>query len=196
MTAQPITVAVIVGSTREGRLAPHVARWFTDHVAATRPDLAIDLVDLAETELPFTMTGFGQPRPAAVEALGERLAAADAFVVVTPEYNHSFPAPLKNAIDWYNKEWNAKPVAFVSYGGVSGGLRAVLQLRTIFVELHAMPIRDVVSFHLARTLFAEDGSWPTPSEQRDAAADQMIDELVWWASTLKTGREQRALAAV
>jgi hypothetical protein len=73
--------------------------------------------------------------------------AADAFVVVTPEYNHSYPASLKHAIDMAHGEWNTKPVAFVSYGGISGGLRAVEALRLVFAELHATTIRDTVSFH-------------------------------------------------
>ena len=79
-------------------------------------------------------------------SLQQRLGQADAFVIVTPEYNHGYPAPLKALIDSSGAEWHAKPVAFVSYGGVSGGLRAVEQLRLVFAELHAVTIRDSVSF--------------------------------------------------
>jgi NAD(P)H-dependent FMN reductase len=190
---RPLHIAVIIGSTRDGRFAPTVAKWFTDR-AGKREALTLDVVDLAEVGLPYTMTGFGQPRPAEVEALGERLARADAFVVVTPEYNHSFPAPLKNAIDWYHREWNNKPVAFVSYGGISGGLRAVQQLRQVFIELQASPIRDTLSFHDIWSLFDADGNWPKVDDKREAAAQSLLDQLVWWGTTLRQGRE--ALAPV
>jgi NAD(P)H-dependent FMN reductase len=189
MDAQtPLHIAVIIGSTREGRHAPRVADWFTDRAAA-RDGMTLDVIDLAEVDLPFTMTGHGRPRPASVAALGERLARADAFVVITPEYNHSFPAPLKNAIDWYGAEWANKPVAFVSYGGVSGGLRAVQQLRHVFIELRATPIRDTVSFHDVWSLFDADGSWPKPSDQREQAVATLLDQLAWSAATLRAGRE-------
>jgi NAD(P)H-dependent FMN reductase len=148
--SEQLRIAVIVGSVREGRFGPTVANWFAGQ-AAGRTDMSADVVDLAGLRLPLEMPPFGSaPTPEAARALGEltpRLAAADAFVVVTPEYNHSFPASLKNAVDWHNKEWRAKPVGFVSYGGVSGRLRAVEQLRLVFAELHAMTVRDTVSFH-------------------------------------------------
>src|SRR3954452_10012429 len=137
-----LRLAIIIGSTREGRFAPTVARWFGEQ-ADRRDDLTVDVVDLAEAQLPDTLTNTPGPK---VEALRQRLSGAEAFVVVTPEYNRSFPASLKNAIDWYSKEWRAKPVAFVSYGGIAGGLRAVEQLRQVFTELHAVTIRDTVSF--------------------------------------------------
>ena len=114
----------------------------------------MDVIDLAEARLPDVLSN--QPA-ASVTATSQRLAAADAFVVVTPEYNHSFPASLKNAIDWHFKEWQAKPVGFVSYGGMSGGLRAVEHLRQVFVELHAVTVRDAVSFHGVWGLFDTDG---------------------------------------
>lgn len=97
----PIQLAVIVGSTREGRFGPKVAGWFADH-AGLRGDMSVDVIDLAETPLPAALTH--RPGPEDAEALGAvtpRLAAADAFAVVTPEYNHSYPAALKNAIDWH-----------------------------------------------------------------------------------------------
>jgi NAD(P)H-dependent FMN reductase len=191
-TGTALRVAVIVGSTRDGRFAPTVADWFAARAAESHPEFDLDIVDLADADLPFTMTGFGQPRPPAVEALAPRLAAADAFVIVTPEYNHSFPAALKNAIDWYHSEWSRKPVAFISYGGVSGGLRAVQQLRHVFIELSAVPIRDTVSFHEYWNQFGEDRSWPLPSDARDTAVRTLLDQLAWAGKTLRAGR----LAAV
>src|SRR5262245_18097582 len=138
-----LLLTIITGSTRQGRFAPTVAGWFASQ-AGRRDDMTVDLIDLAEARLPDVLSD--KPAPE-VAAITPRLANADAFVVVIPEYNHSFPAPLKNASDWHFKEWRAKPVGFVSYGGISGGLRAVEQLRQVFAELHAVTVRDTVSFH-------------------------------------------------
>lgn len=164
-TRPQLRVAVVVGSTREGRFAPVVTQWLKGHLAQ-RDDMTVDVVDLAETPLPTVFPAFGQPpAPGTEKALAlvsPRLAAADAFVFVTPEYNHSFPASLKNAIDWHNEQWHAKPVAFVSYGGLSGGLRAVEQLRVVMAELNATTIRNTVSFHNAYGQFARTAPWTTP----------------------------------
>ena len=100
----------------------------------------------------------------AYEVVSRRLDAADAFLVVTPEYNHSFPAPLKELVDGYGTEWHAKPVAFVSYGGISGGLRAVEHLRGVFAELHTVGVRDTVSFAGAWKRFGPDGMLRDPAE--------------------------------
>lgn len=118
------------------------------------------------------------------------LSAADAFVVLTPEYNHSFPAGLKNLIDWHYTEWRAKPVALVSYGGLAGGLRAAEHLRQVFAELHAVTVRDTVSFHGAGASFDADGK-PRDSAGPAAAADVMLDQLAWWARALREAKEKR-----
>ncbi|GAA4061152.1 NAD(P)H-dependent oxidoreductase [Actinomadura miaoliensis] len=141
----PLHVAMIIGSTRRSRFGSVVAGWFAEQVTP-RADMTLDVVDLRDTRLPDTLADDGEDAPEPVRALAPRLAAADAFVVVTAEYNHSFPAPLKTAIDSFVDEWRAKPIGFVSYGGMSGGLRAVEQLRLVFSELHATTIRDTVSF--------------------------------------------------
>ncbi len=120
MDARPLRLVVIIGSTREGRFGPTVANWFTEQ-ARWRADLDLDVLDLAEAALPDALNGYGQPAPTAVTAVTGRLAAADAFVVVTPEYIHSYPAPVKTLIDWHLAEWQAKPVGFVSYGGAGCG---------------------------------------------------------------------------
>jgi NAD(P)H-dependent FMN reductase len=88
---------------------------------------------------------------------------ADAFVIITPEYNHSFPAPLKTAIDWFSKEWSARPVAFVAYGGNAGGLRAVEQLRQVFAELHSVTVRNAAGFAGAWELFDATGQLRNPA---------------------------------
>jgi NAD(P)H-dependent FMN reductase len=183
-----LNLAVIVASTRKGRFGHNVAAWFTAQ-AEQRGDLNVDVIDLAETNLPDTLTGFGETPPEEVRALAPRLAKADAFVIVTPEYNHSFPAPLKTAIDWYLEEWAAKPVGFVSYGGVSGGLRAVEQLRPIFAEVHAMTVREQVSFAAYWEKFGED-ALPLAAEACNGAAKSLLDQLTWWATALRTARTE------
>ncbi|MFE0172612.1 NADPH-dependent FMN reductase [Streptomyces sp. NPDC059002] len=197
-TATPaaLRVAVLVGSTREGRFAPVVTEWIKGHIDR-RDDMHLDVVDLAETPLPTVLPAFGQPpAPGTEEALAlvsPRLAAADAFVFITPEYNHSFPAPLKNAVDWHNTQWHAKPIGFVSYGGISGGLRAVEQLRLVMAELNATTIRNTVSLHNAWSLFDEDRAMKAP--ESDAAAKQMLDQLAWWARALRAARTTHPYAA-
>ncbi|ATL30060.1 NADPH-dependent FMN reductase [Streptomyces formicae] len=191
-----LRVAVLVGSTREGRFAPVVTEWIKGHIDQ-RGDMSVDVVDLAKTPLPTVLPDFGQAPPAATtEALAlvsPRLADADAFVFVTPEYNHSFPAALKNAIDWHNTQWHAKPIGFVSYGGISGGLRAVEQLRLVMAELNATTIRNTVSLHNVWGLFDEEQAMRDP--QSDAAAKSMLDQLTWWAHALRDARNARPYAA-
>ncbi|WP_059005606.1 NADPH-dependent FMN reductase [Streptomyces specialis] len=172
-------VVIIVGSVRRGRFGPTVADWFAS-VARRRGDIEVDVVDLAEAWLPGVLPEDGGPVPAAVRDLGPWLAAADAFVIVTPEYNHSFPAALKNAIDWYREEWRAKPVAFVSYGDAAGGVRAVEQLRLVFAGLEAVTVRDAVRFHDCRACFAPAAAGP--------AAERMLDRLLWWGRALRPAR--------
>jgi NAD(P)H-dependent FMN reductase len=187
---RPIRVAVIIGSTREGRFGPTVARWFADQ-AGQRSDTVVDIVDLAEVDLPAAYPKQFGPD---LQAYLARLDEADAFVVVTPEYNHSFPAALKQAIDLGKREWQAKPVAFVSYGGMSGGLRAVEHLRQVFAELHAVTMRDTVSFHNYGRQFDESGL-PIDAAGTSAAAKAMLDQLAWWAVALRTARAERPYAA-
>ncbi|MFI8965586.1 NADPH-dependent FMN reductase [Streptomyces sp. NPDC053493] len=186
----PLRVAVIVGSVREGRHADAVSDWFLGF-AARHGGLDLDVIDLAEVDLPLAMPGWGgKPSPQAVAALAEvspRLADADAFVVVTPEYNHSFPAALKNLIDWHRPQWQAKPVGFVSYGGLGGGLRAVEQLRQVFAEMHATTVRDSVSLHGPWSGIGEDGA-PRDRAVTEGAAKGMLDQLLWWGRALRTAR--------
>ena len=193
MKNSSIRIAVIVGSTRDGRYADVIANWFLAR-ARRRDDIEIDLLDLADIELPPRFT---RERSPALDDYLHRLGMADAFVVITPEYNHSYPAALKHAVDFANVEWRRKPLAFVSYGGVSGGLRAVEHLRQVFAERHAFGIRDTVSFHNPWPQFGDDG------ELRDAAATAaaeeavrlMLDDLVWWATALRTARQAELDAA-
>ncbi|MFI5614359.1 NADPH-dependent FMN reductase [Amycolatopsis sp. NPDC051903] len=189
--ARPVRLVVVIGSVREGRFGPTAANWFLGE-AATRADLDLDVLDLAEVRLPDQLGT--SPIPAEVAAVTPRLEAADAFVVVTPEYNHSYPASLKTLIDWHHVEWQRKPVAFVSYGGFCGGLRAVEALRLVFAGLHATTLRDVVSFHGIPASFGADGR-PLDAEAKAGAAKTLLDELDWWARALRDARAARPVAS-
>ncbi|GAA1379321.1 NAD(P)H-dependent oxidoreductase [Pseudonocardia kongjuensis] len=186
-TDDPVRVAVIIGSVRTGRAGPTVARWFAD-TAGGRDDVVVDVVDLLGSDLAPRMDRDPDP------GLGARLAGADAFAVVTPEYNHSYPAGLKIAIDAFHAEWAAKPVGFVSYGGRSGGVRAVEHLRTVFVELHGAPVRDSVSLHDFWTLF-DDGGGLTDDGSAAEAARVLTDQLVWWGRALRAARSRQGSVA-
>ncbi|MFC9976351.1 NADPH-dependent FMN reductase [Spirillospora sp. NPDC127200] len=188
--ADSLRLAVIIASTRAGRFGPTVADWFTGH-ARRRPGLVVETLDLAEARLPAELTDLDDPRPEAVRELAPRLAAADAFAVVTPEYNQSFPAPLKTCLDWFYEEWRAKPVAVVSYGRESGGALAAAQLRQVFAELHAVTVRDGVLLPRYWELFAADGSWPKPSAACNTAVATTLDQLTWWARALREARTER-----
>ncbi|MCQ4042055.1 NADPH-dependent FMN reductase [Streptantibioticus rubrisoli] len=187
MSTTPLRLAIVVASVREGRFGPTVANWFTG-VAEQREDLAVEVIDLVDHQLPMALSKDPSPEVAAELArVSPRLEQADAFVVVTPEYNHSFPASLKSLIDWHYTQWRAKPVGFVSYGGLSGGLRSVEQLRPIFAELHAVTVRDVVSFHNPWGQFDADGAPKDPSGP-EAAAKVLLDQLSWWGNALRDAR--------
>jgi NAD(P)H-dependent FMN reductase len=191
----PLNLAVIIGSVRDGRFGPTVAEWFLSQVEGP---FAVDVIDVAGVKLPLNLPSYGgQPSAettAVLEEVTPRLDAADAFVVITPEYNHSFPASLKNLIDWHFTQWQAKPIALVSYGGHSGGRHAVEQLRLVFAELHAMTLRDTISIAKYPEQFGEDGQPVDPTEL-NAAAKTLLTQLEWWALALRDAREKRPFAA-
>ncbi|MFF7728638.1 NADPH-dependent FMN reductase [Streptomyces sp. NPDC008001] len=197
MSESSYRLAVIVGSTRDGRFAPTVAKWFTDQVAR-HGGIDVDLIDLDRHPLPVKLGGEPTAEDAAVLAeVSPRLEQADAFVVLTPEYNHSYPASLKTLIDLHYTQWRAKPVGFVSYGGLSGGLRAVEHLRPVFTELHAVPIREQISLHSPWGKFDEEGQHLDAAAGEDAAgaAKVMLDQLTWWALSLREARAARPYGA-
>lgn len=187
MSTNPITVAVIVGSTREGRLAPSVAQWFIGQIGQ-RADMVTDVVDLAEVPMPNDLNE-NDPQ---VVALRPRLAGADAFVMLVPEYNRGIPGPLKTLIDCYNVEWEAKPVGFVSYGlSMAGGVRAVEHLRQIFAEFHSFGMKDIVTFPRILSHFDADGNFAPDLDGCNGAAKLMLDQLGWWADALREAKAKR-----
>ncbi|MGW0183356.1 NADPH-dependent FMN reductase [Nocardia sp. NPDC003345] len=196
MSSTPLRLAVIIGSVREGRFGPVVASWIAAQ-AARHARFEIDVIDLAEAEITLALPAVPpalEPdprRPAGMADLTGRLAAADAFVIVTPDYNRSFPASLKAVIDWHFTQWQGKAIAFVGYSGASGGLLAIEQLRQVFNELDAHTVREYVSFPRYYLLFGADGQLLAP-EEPVAAARVMLDRLHWWTEALVAAR---ALAA-
>ncbi|WP_353642425.1 NAD(P)H-dependent oxidoreductase [Mesorhizobium sp. WSM2239] len=178
---QKIKLGLIYGSAREGRFCDTVANWVASEIRG-REQFTLNLID------PRDLT-IGRAE------LARRLGDADAFVVVTPEYNHGYTADLKSLIDAYSKQWQAKPLAFVSYGGISGGLRAVEQLRLVFAELHVVAIRDTVSFTSAWSKFDEKGELIEPREAR-RAMNVLLSRLQWWAINLRDARANAPYAEV
>ncbi|GAA4512884.1 MULTISPECIES: NADPH-dependent FMN reductase [Nonomuraea] len=175
-------VSVILGSTRDGRACDTVGRWFA-RLARGRADVAVEVLDLAGYAFPGSYPGTATP---AMREFTAAVGSADAFVVVTPEYHRSFPAPLKQAIDYAYDEWHAKPVGFVSYGCGSTGFYAVEQLRTVFGALHAVTVRDWVGLDLLAD--ADGDGCPRDTDGRLRAVATMLDQLTWWGRALRDAR--------
>lgn len=178
-----LDTTLIYGSAREGRFCDTVARWIAGEIER-RGGFSLDILDPAAADVARGIHGEDE---IARSALRSRLGDADAFIVITPEYNHSYPAPLKAVIDCFSEEWQAKPVAFVSYGGIAGGLRAVEQLRLVFAELHAVGVRDGVSFPNVWNQFDEGGR-PRHPQRASKAVATMLSRLAWWAIALHNAR--------
>jgi NAD(P)H-dependent FMN reductase len=185
---EPLRVALVIGSVREGRLGSSVARWAATH-AERRPDVDIDVVDLRDLDLPAHLPD--DPTPGQ-RAWSERVDRADAFLFVTPEYNRGIPAALKHAIDAVREEWYAKPAAVVAYGGMARGLRAAEQLRLVLGELHVPVLRDVVCLGIDDGALDESGWVCDPGAVR--ALGTALDRLVWWGTALRAARSDRPYA--
>jgi NAD(P)H-dependent FMN reductase len=187
-------IQIILASTRTQRRGAPIACWFTE-LAAVRGDLSVELVDLAELSLPLLANASPprgiQSRDDAAHEWSQKVAAADGYVVVTPEYNHGYPASLKNALDHLFSEWSRKPIGFVSYGASGGGVRAVEQLRQVAIELDMVPIRRQIAIARVWTAISEDGELRRPPIDE---AHALLDDIVWWATTLRTGRSVAQVA--
>jgi NAD(P)H-dependent FMN reductase len=188
-----LNVAIIIGSTRPGRKAEVVARWVHD-IAAQRGDASFELVDIATFHLPLLDEAFppmmNQYAKAHTKTWAAKIATFDAFVFVTPEYNHSTSGALKNAIDFLFREWNDKAAGFVGYGGV-GGARAVEHLRLVMGEIKVADVRAQVALSM-HTDF-ENYSTFKPRPKQEAAVNAMLDDLVAWGQALQTMRARRAV---
>ena len=184
--SQPV-LQVIVGSTRPGRKGLAVGRW-VQQLAQDHGGFAVELVDLAEVALPV----FDEPNHPRLQQYTHQhtrdwsavVRRADAFVFVTPEYNHSFPAALKNALDYLNVEWADKAAALVSYGGVSAGLRAATALKPVLTSLRMVPVVEAATIPFFQQFLTEDGQF-VPNEQLAAGGNAMLDELLRLTTALR-----------
>lgn len=188
---EPLRIGIVLSSTRTGRFADRPAEWLMG-IAGKKEGARFELVDLRDYPMPF----FDEPRspmrgpPTNQTALawGRKVNELDGFVFITAEYNHSIPAVLKNALDYVYPEFNRKPASFLGYGNV-GGARGIEQLRLMLVELQAAPLRGAV--HLSRDEFVGmllHGKSFADYPHLDQTADAMLDDLLWWAKTLREGR--------
>ncbi len=183
-----IKVGIIIGSTRPGRKADTVARWVHD-IAARRVDAEFELVDIKDFNLPLldepmppSRAQYTQPHTIAWSA---KIASFDAYVFVTPEYNHGPTGALKNAIDFLYREWNNKSAGFVGYGS-AGGARAVEQLRQVMGELLVADVRAQVALSLATDFENYTTFKPAPTHER--TVNVMLDQVIAWGGALKTLR--------
>jgi NAD(P)H-dependent FMN reductase len=194
-------VAVILGSTRDSRFGDKPANWIYD-LARQRNDWEVELLDLRDFDLPLfneASSNLWAPSkdPRAV-AWQNKLATFDAFIFVTPEYNRSVPAALKNALDQAYKEWVRKPAAIVGYGA-TGAARAAEHLRTIAIELQMVPTRFGVHIQGADLIKVHPMGENAPMSEIEAhilpGARAMLDDLDWWISATRAARTATAEAA-
>jgi NAD(P)H-dependent FMN reductase len=184
-----IKIAIILGSTRPGRNGEAVAKW-VHQVAKKRSDAEFELVDVKDFDLPLLdeplSPMMGQYSKPHTRVWAAKIASFDAYVFVTPEYNHGIPGALKNAIDFLFAEWNNKAAGFVSYGGVSGA-RAVEQLRLVLAEVRMATVRNQVLLSMFTDF--ENFSVFKPDSRKEASVNEMLDELIAWGGALKTLRK-------
>lgn len=190
-------LGIIVGTTRDNRVTPKQAKWVAN-AAGQNEDVEVTIIDLADYPMPF----FNEPisprynpdRTVApeVQKYLDVIAAQDAYVFVTPEYNHSIPAVLKNSFDYLTWEMNRKPAAIVSHG-TAGGARAAMHLKEIISEGKAVPIPNFVAFHGLSEGVDDDGNISEAIKANpygpQGALEALLDELVWYGEVLKAGRE-------
>jgi NAD(P)H-dependent FMN reductase len=189
-----LRVAIILGSSRPGRRGEPIAEWVYA-IAKKRSDAEFELVDIKDFNLPHldepmppSRGQYTQPHTLAWAA---KIDSFDAYVFVTPEYNHSTSGALKNAIDFLYREWNNKVAGFVSYGG-AGGTRAVEHLRLIMAELSVATVRAQVSFSLFTDF--ENFTVFKPAAQQERAVNTMLDQVIGWGGALKLFRERQLSA--
>lgn len=178
--SQTPTLQVIIASSRPGRVGKPVADWFSE-LARAHGGFAVEVVDLAEVNLPFfdepRHPRFGEYEHTHTKNWSATISRGDAFVFVTPEYNHSFNAVLKNALDYLNAEWALKPAGIISYGGVSAGTRAAQMLKQVLSALKIMVVGEAVNIPFVSQFLTDDGIIAA-NEVMEGAAKAMLDELL------------------
>jgi len=189
-----INVKIIIASTRPGRKGPAVGTWITER-AKTHTEMNVETFDLAEINLPF----LDEPEHPRLQKYqhehtknwSAKIDNGDAYIIVTPEYNYGYPATIKNALDFLYNEWTYKPVAFVSYGGIAGGTRAVQMLKQVVTAQKMMPVTESVHLPFFAKMINEQNIF-VADEAAEKSAEQMFLELTKWALALKPMRNKPA----
>jgi len=196
---QNIRIKVIIGSTRDNRFSEKPAQWIYEE-SKKKDGVDVELLDLRDYPMPFYDQPLTPSQSAGkyvndtVKKWAGKIGDGDAFIIVTPEYNHGYPAVLKNALDSIFLEWNRKPVGFVSYGTASG-TRAVEQLRQVVIELQMVPIRSAINIPIEVYRAVMNESVPVnpdlfkPLRERVDRIEMFLNDLIWNARALKAGRE-------
>lgn len=183
-----LNIAIIIGSTRPGRNGEAVAKWVYE-LAKKRTDANFELVDLKDFNLPLLdepfMPATGNYQNEHTKAWAKKIAQFDGYVFVTPEYNHTIPASLKNALDYLYTEWNDKSAGFVGYGSMSG-IRSVEHLRQIAGQLRLADVRSQVGLSLYTDF--ENMSDFKPQPRREKEVEKMLGDVIAWGGALKTVR--------
>ncbi|MFT8670342.1 NADPH-dependent FMN reductase [Acetobacter orientalis] len=185
MSDAKLRVGIVIGSTRPGRKAVDVANWVLN-IARSRGDAEYELVDIAAFSLPLldepVPPSMGKYQKDHTKAWAEKVGSLDAFIFVTPEYNHGTSAALKNAIDFVYAEWNNKSAGFVGYGA-TGATRAIEHLRGYMGEVQIADVRAQVGLNLADDF----EQWTTfkPRPQHEAVLGTLLDQLIGWGTALK-----------
>lgn len=200
-TMENIKIKVILGSTRQNRFSEKPAQWIFEE-AKKLEGIEAELLDLRDYPMPFFESSMspsmaqGKYEDETIKKWAEKINDGDAFIIVSPEYNHGYSAVLKNAMDVIYPEWNRKPIGFVSYGSALGA-RSVEQLRQVAVELQMAPIRHAIHIPVDIFFAAMMGKGPQGSEMFEPIrkgpmgdpVQKFFDDLLWWAKALKTARE-------
>ena len=185
--SRPLSIPVLLGTTRKGRMSAHAARFMVGRIEK-RQAVSTELIDLSAMPLPIDDAG----EEIKDAAFSNRMARADALVIVTPEYNHSFPGLLKHALDSCLKEYIHKAAGIVGVSaGPFGGIRAIQDFLPVIRELGLVNIFWDVSFGNVASVF--DASGKLLDEAFIKRADKFLDELIWMAKTLRYGRENVSL---
>lgn len=188
---------IITSTNRTGAKGRIVANWIFDY-AKENSDFEAELLDLAEINLPFMDEPFHPVlknyQYEHTKKWSKTIEDADAFIIVLAEYNYGYPAPIKNALDYLHSEWKYKPVGFVSYGGISAGLRAVQMLKQVLTTLSMMPLTQQVNLPFFAKDIDEEGVF-NANESAKKSADMMLDELEKWSVSMKVMREKEAQPA-
>jgi NAD(P)H-dependent FMN reductase len=196
-----LKIKIIIGSTRQGRFSEKPAQWIYEE-AKKLEGVEAELLDLRDYPMPFFESPMspsmaqGKYENEVVQKWAAKIKEGDAFIIVTPEYNHGYPAVLKNAMDVIYPEWNRKPVGFVAYGSAMGA-RSVEQLRQVAVELQMTPIRNAIHIPVDIFFAAMMGKGMQGPEMFEPIrkgpmgdpVERFFNDLLWWARVLKYGRE-------